>query len=144
MLPEKELEMIPDLVIPVRIDNTDEDDTYGVLMFAPYKAMFLKTGNGHMEANQSTKGKGKPRPSRNKSEVKADIQASMVTIDVPYRDVAAWTQVDGKHILVGDSLGRLYLATVSMGPQFTMVCVLLGDVSIYAITLGSLPVLMFH
>ncbi|CCO29178.1 DNA damage-binding protein 1 AltName: Full=Damage-specific DNA-binding protein 1 [Rhizoctonia solani AG-1 IB] len=130
MLPEKELEMIPDLVIPVRIDNTDEDDTYGVLMFAPYKAMFLKTGNGHMEANQSTKGKGKPRPSRNKSEVKADIQASMVTIDVPYRDVAAWTQVDGKHILVGDSLGRLYLATVSMGPQFTMVCVLLGDISV--------------
>ncbi|CAE6415445.1 unnamed protein product [Rhizoctonia solani] len=130
MLPEKELEIIPDLIIPVWIENPGEDDTYGVLMFAPCKAMFLKTGNGHLETNQSTKGKGKSRPSRNKSEVKADIQASMVTIDVPYRDVTAWTQVDGKHIIVGDSLGRLYLATVSMDPQFTMSCVLLGDTSV--------------
>ncbi|KAF8755306.1 CPSF A subunit region [Rhizoctonia solani] len=129
ILPEKELEIIPDLVIPVWIENSNEDDTYGVLMFAPYKAVFLKTGTGNLDANQPTKGKGKPKPNRNKSEVKADIQASIVTIDVPYRDVVAWTQVDGKHIIVGDSFGHLHLATMSMEPQFAMSCMLLGDVS---------------
>ncbi|KAF8713343.1 CPSF A subunit region, partial [Rhizoctonia solani] len=130
ILPEKELEIIPDLVIPVWIENSNEDDTYGVLMFAPYKAVFLKTGSGNLDANQPTKGKGKPKPNRNKSEVKADIQASIVTIDVPYRDVVAWTQVDGKHIIVGDSFGHLHLATMSMEPQFAMSCMLLGDVSV--------------
>ncbi|KAG8762642.1 hypothetical protein FRC11_008321, partial [Ceratobasidium sp. 423] len=133
MLPEKELEIIPELVIPVQVEGVGEDDTCGVLLFASYKAMFLKTGSGYFssgETSQSVKGKGKPKPNRSKSEVKADIQASMVTIDVPCRDVAAWTQVDGKHIIIGDSLGRLYLLTMSMEPQFTMTCTPLGDVSV--------------
>ncbi|QRW20255.1 DNA damage-binding protein [Rhizoctonia solani] len=119
ILPEKELEIIPDLVIPVWIENSNEDDTYGVLMFAPYKAVFLKTGTGNLDANQPTKGKGKPKPNRNKSEVKADIQASIVTIDVP------WETYN-----VGDSFGHLHLATMSMEPQFAMSCMLLGDVSV--------------
>ncbi|KAH7336916.1 CPSF A subunit region-domain-containing protein [Rhizoctonia solani] len=132
VLPEKELEIIPELIIPVQIENLGEEDTCGVLLFAPHKAMFIKTGTGYVneETNQPTKGKGKPKSSRNKSDVKADIQASMVTIDVPCRDVAAWTQVDGKHLIIGDSLGRLYLLIMSMDPQFTMECTFLGDTSV--------------
>ncbi|CAE6468853.1 unnamed protein product [Rhizoctonia solani] len=132
VLPEKELDIIPEIIIPVRIENQGEDDTYGVLLFAPRKAMFIKTGTGNSngETSQSTKGKGKIKSSRNKSEVRADIQASMVTIDIPCRDVAAWTQVDGKHLVIGDSLGRLYLLAMSMEPQFTMECRFLGDTSV--------------
>ncbi|EUC63468.1 CPSF A subunit region protein [Rhizoctonia solani AG-3 Rhs1AP] len=133
MLPEKELEVIPETIIPVQIENPGDDHTYGVLLFASDRAMFIKTGTGYFssgETSQSTKGKGKPKSSRSKSEVKADIQASMVAVDVPYRDVAAWTQVDGKHLMIGDSLGRLYLLTMSMEHQFTMTCTRLGDISV--------------
>ncbi|CAE6460238.1 unnamed protein product [Rhizoctonia solani] len=133
MLPEKELEIIPEAIIPVQIENPGEDHTYGVLLFASHRAMFIKTGSGYFsngETSQSTKGKGKPKSTRSKSEVKADIQASMLAVDVPCRDVAAWTQVDGKHLIIGDSLGRLYLLTMSMEPQFTVACTLLGDTSV--------------
>ncbi|CAE7225587.1 unnamed protein product [Rhizoctonia solani] len=133
MLPEKELEIIPETIIPVQIENPGDANTYGVLLFAHQTATFIKTGAGYFsneETNLSTKGKGKPKSNRSKSEVKADIQASMVTIDVPCRDVVAWTQVDGKHLTIGDSLGRLYLLTMSMEPQFTMACILLGDISV--------------
>ncbi|CAE6406899.1 unnamed protein product [Rhizoctonia solani] len=133
MLPEKELEIVPETIIPVQIENPGEEHTYGVLLFAPHKALFIKTGSGYFaseEAGRSIKGKGKPKSNRSKSEVKAEIQANMVTVDTPYRDIAAWTQVDGKHLIIGDSLGRLYLLTMSMEPQFTMACTILGDASV--------------
>ncbi|KAJ1303394.1 hypothetical protein OPQ81_011586 [Rhizoctonia solani] len=133
MLPEKELEIVPELIIPVQIENPGEDHTSGVLLFASYKATFIKIGTGYSsnaETTQSAKGKGKPKSSRNKSEIRADIQASIVTVDVPCRDVSAWTQVDGKHLIIGDSLGRLYLLKMSMEPQFTTSCTFLGDTSV--------------
>jgi hypothetical protein len=129
-LPGKELDTVPDLAVPVRIENASEDDTFGILLFARKLVTFIKTGVDYYtseDAKQSAKGKGRSK-NRSKSEIKAAIQANMVTMEVPFNDVAAWTQVDGTHLIVGDSFGRLYLMTLSMEPQFTTSIMPLGEV----------------
>ena len=132
-IPEKELNNIPDLIIPVIIEDGSVDKACGVLLVARKAVTFVKT-NVNLYADetpdQSSKGKEKAKASRSKSEVKAAIQASTVVVDVPFEDVAAWTQVDGTHLVVGDSFGRMYLLTLSMEPEFTMGVVALGEVSI--------------
>lgn len=129
-LPEKQLETIPDLAVPIRVENTSDEDTFGILLFSPKLATFIKTRISHTneDVKQTTKGKGRSKTSRSKSEVRAEIQAGMVNIELPFNDVAAWTQIDGKHLVVGDSFGRLYLLAMSTSPQFTMSHTLLGEV----------------
>ncbi|KAF8606903.1 hypothetical protein BDV93DRAFT_520522 [Ceratobasidium sp. AG-I] len=132
-IPEKELDNIPDLIIPVAIEDGSVDKACGVLLVARKAITFVKT-NVNVYADetpeQSSKGKDKVKASRSKSEVKAAIQASTVTVDVPFEDIAAWTQVDGTHLVVGDSFGRMYLLTLSMEPEFAMGVVTLGETSV--------------
>lgn len=131
-IPDKELDHAPDLIISVKVEDGSVDKACGVLLVARKTVTFVKT-NVNIYADespeQSSKGKEKVKANRSKSEVKAAIQASTVTVEVPFEDVAAWTQVDGTHLVVGDSFGRIYLLTLSMEPQFTMGIVVLGEVS---------------
>ncbi|QRW06537.1 DNA damage-binding protein [Ceratobasidium sp. AG-Ba] len=131
LIPEKELGTVPSLIIPVKIEVASSEPTFGLLLFADKDVTFLNTGIEPEveEPHQSGKGKGKGK-SRSKSEVKAAIQASMVTINVPFEIVTAWTQVDGTHLVVGDSFGQLYLLTMTMEPGFSMTCTPLGQVSV--------------
>lgn len=129
LIPEKELDDTPSLVIPVKIEAPSQDPTFGVLLIGEKRATFVNTGLDHdLNEQHSGKGKGKGR-NRSKSEIKATIQAGIVNVDTPFLDVTAWVQVDGMHLVVGDSFGRLYLLTMSMGPEFTLKCTLLGEVS---------------
>ncbi|KAG8742174.1 hypothetical protein FRC10_001930 [Ceratobasidium sp. 414] len=132
LIPEKALDTVPDLVISVKIGVPSQEPTFGILLISEKSVTFLNTGLEHdaNETRESTsKGKGKGK-TRSKSEVKAAIQASMVTIAVPFRDVTAWTQVDETHLLVGDSSGQLYLLVMAVEPEFTLKTILLGQVSV--------------
>ncbi|KAG8686342.1 hypothetical protein FRC09_014193, partial [Ceratobasidium sp. 395] len=132
LMPEKALDPVPGLIIPVKIVTPSEEPTFGILLVSETQITFVNTGLDHEPdgPHQSAgKGKGKGR-SRTKSEVKAAIQASSRTVSVPFQDVTAWTQVDDTHLVVGSSFGQLYLLTMSMEPEFTLSTTLLGQVSV--------------
>ncbi|KAG9075585.1 hypothetical protein FS749_012744, partial [Ceratobasidium sp. UAMH 11750] len=132
LIPERELDAVPDLVISVKIGVPSQEPTFGILLISEKSVTFLNTGLEQDESEppaSTSKGKSKGK-TRSKSEVKAAIQASMMTVTVPFRDVTAWTQVDETHLLVGDSSGQLYLLAMAMGPEFTLRTILLGQVSV--------------